>query len=136
MSSRRLAVATYPFPSRSDVGRATLQCHSLRLAVRQKADCGGIHESHILQVKSDLRVAALHLLAQFEEIFLSLPATAGPDGALQMRSKLFPGIGSVFAGRPQHVERWRIAVRRCPLGTRVAARGYHNRRLVPWTAIS
>jgi hypothetical protein len=50
---------------------------SLRLAVRQKADCGGIHESHILQVKSDLRVAALHLPAQFQEIFLSLPAAAG-----------------------------------------------------------
>jgi hypothetical protein len=26
-----------------------------------------------------------------------------------MRSTLFPGIESVFAGRPQHVERWRIA---------------------------
>ena len=26
-----------------------------------------------------------------------------------MRSSLFPGIESVFAERPQHVERWRIA---------------------------
>jgi hypothetical protein len=30
----------------------------------------------------DLRVAALRLPAQFHEIFLSLPAAAGPDGAL------------------------------------------------------
>jgi hypothetical protein len=79
----------------------------LRLAVRQKADCGGVHESHILQVKSDLRVAALHLLAQCQEIFLSLPAAAGPDGF--KCAAIFPGIESVLARRPQHVERWRIA---------------------------
>src|SRR5262245_64443615 len=53
-----------------------------------------------------------------------------------MRSDLFPGIESVFAGEPQYVERVENRVRRRPLGTRVAARAYHNRRLVPWTATS
>src|SRR5262245_48973104 len=105
MSSRRLAVATYPFPPvpcRSNVTPSDSQSARKRTAVAST-------ESHILHVESDLRVAALHLPAQFHEIFLSLPAAAGPDRALQMRSNLFPGIESVFAGRPQHVERWRIA---------------------------
>jgi hypothetical protein len=84
-----------------------MQCHSLRLTVRQKVECGGVHEGHILQVKSDLRVAALHLPAQFHESLLSLPAAAGPDGF--KCAAIFPGIEPVFARRPQHVERWRIA---------------------------
>src|SRR5262245_38084933 len=83
------------------------QCHFLRLAARQKADCVGVDESHILDVKSNLRVAALPLPAQSPEILLSRPAAAGPDGF--KCAAIFPGIESVFARRPQHVERWRTA---------------------------
>src|SRR5262249_8887695 len=57
-----------------------------------------------------------------------------PDEALQRRSNLFPGVESVFAGRPQRVDVENL-MRRCSLGTRVAARAYHNCRLVTWTAI-
>jgi hypothetical protein len=80
MSSRRLAVATYPFPSRS-----------LSIHARMR---------HCSPLSGGLRVGGSDIAA-----WLALH----PDGALQMRSNLFAGIELVFAGRPQQVERWRIA---------------------------
>jgi hypothetical protein len=53
-----------------------------------------------------------------------------------MRSNLFPGIESGLRWKAAAGREVENRVRRCPLGTRVAARAYHNRRLLPWTAIS